>query len=182
MSFNFSDMTWADGEENMGGLKTIGYYALADDVDEWPTLPTSPASAAEEVTLEGNFRMKSGKYWHKIYSTMETGKIDDEVQGEFDGQSFVNRAEIFYPGTKAAALAFAKQANNSNMVFILDEASGGNRRVIGTEAMPAKVKPNFSTGQATADRKGMTLEIMGYNYTPAPLYDGVIELESSTVS
>jgi hypothetical protein len=182
MSTNFEDMLWADGQENMGGLKTIGYYALAADIDEWPTLKSNPTSAAEEVTLQGNFRMKDGKHWRKLYSTMETSKIDDENQGERDGQSFNTTAEIFYPGTKAEALGFAKLANNSNMVFILDELSGGNRRVLGTQGLPAKVKPSFTTGTATADRKGMTMEIQCYGYTPAPLYEGVIELESDVIS
>ena len=182
LAFNFADMLWQDGEKNMGGVKTIGYYALAADIDEWPTLPAEPATAAQEVTYDGNFRMKSGKSWHKIYSTMETAFIHDEPQGEPDGQSFVNRGKIFYPGTKVEALAFAKNANNSNMVFILDEASGGNRRVIGNQGFPAKVTPDINTGEATADRKGMNLDIWSYSDSPALLYEGVIELESETIS
>jgi hypothetical protein len=182
MSTNFEDMLWSDGQENMGGLKTIGYYCLWADIDEWPSFPASPTSAAEEVTYQGNFRLKPGKHWNKLYSTMETSKVDDENQGEWDGQSFIHKANIFYPGTKAEVLGFAKLANNSSMVFIFDELSGGNRRVIGSEGIPAKVKPSFTTGQATADRKGMTLEIQCYGYTPAPLYEGVIELETETIS
>jgi len=68
------------------------------------------------------------------------------------------------------------------MVFIFEEASGGNRRVIGSRAFPARCKPSFTTGKATADRKGMTLEIWSYGYTPAPLYDGVIRLDGEFVS
>lgn len=182
MSANFADMLWADGLENMGGLKTIGYYALWADIEEWPALKANPATAAEEVTLQGNFRMKTGKYWHKLYSTMETSELKDENQGEPDGQSFVHKATIFYPGTKPEALGFAKLANNSSMVFIFEEISGGNRRVIGSQGIPAKVKPSFTVGKATADRKGMTMEIQCYGYAPALLYDGVLELESETIS
>jgi hypothetical protein len=182
MSTNFEDMLWADGQGNMGGLKTIGYYALAADIDEWPAIAAVPTSAAEEVTLVGNFRMKEGKSWKKLYNTMETGKIDDQNQGERDCQSFNSIAEIFYPGTKAEVLGFMKLSNNSNMVFILDELSGGNRRVLGTQGLPAKVKPSSTTGVAAADRKGMTLEIQCYGDSPAPLYEGVIELESDVIS
>lgn len=181
LMFNFADMLWADGEENMGGLKVIGYYALAADIETWPEFPESPATAADEVTLEGNFTMKAGKYFHKFYSTMETGEVVDENQGEWDGQSFVNKATVFYPGTKVEALAFAKNANNSNLVFIFEESTG-QKRVIGSEAFPAKVKPSVTTGKATADRKGMTVEIQSYSYTPAPVYSGVIPLESGAES
>ncbi len=179
--FNFADMLWADGEENMAGVKVTCYYALASEIEVWAALPASPSTAAEEVTLAGNFRMTSAKYWRKLYVTMQTGEVIDEQQGEVDGQSFAQKATVFYPGTKAEALAFAKNANNSNMVFIFEEVTG-NRRVIGSEAIPARVKPSFTTGKAYADRKGMTLEIEAHGYTPAPLYDGVIELEGSTIS
>lgn len=184
MAFNFDDLEWADNTKNMGGLKTIGYYAPISEVDNFPELPANPSSAVEEVTLEGSpgFTFAVGKFFRKLYSTMETSEVKDEAQGELDGQSFKHSAEIFYPGTSASALAFAAAVNNSNMVFIFEEASGGNRRVIGSRAFPARCKPSFTTGKATADRKGMTLEIFSYGYTPAPLYDGVIRLDGEFVS
>jgi len=184
MAFNFTDMEWADNQKNMGGLKTIGYYAPISEIDNFPELPDNPTTPAQEVTLEGTlgFTFTVGKYFRKLYSTMETSEVKDEVQGEIDGQSFKHSAEIFYPGTKVEALAFAANINNSNMVFIFEEASGGNRRVIGSRAFPARCKASFTTGKATADRKGMTLEIFSYGYTPAPLYDGVIRLDGEFVS
>jgi hypothetical protein len=179
--FNFADLTWADGEENMGGVKVTAYYALAADIETFPVLPTSPATAADEVTLDGNFVMKAGKYFHKIYCTMQTGEVVDENQGEADGQSFVHKATLFYPGTKVEALAFAKNANNSNMIFVIEEVTG-QMRVVGSEAIPAKVKPSFTTGKAYADRKGMTLEVTSYGYTPAPVYTGYIDLAGENYS
>ena len=174
---NFQNLEWADGTENMGGLKVTGYYAPIADVDNFPELPANPADAIEEVTLESvtGFTMLTTKQFFTLYSTMETSEVVDENQGEPDGQSFVHKASIFYPGTKVEALAFAKQVNNANMVFIFEE-SDGQRRVIGSKAFPAKCKPAFTTGKATADRKGMTLDIMSYGYTPAPLYTGTIPL------
>ncbi len=183
LMFNFANLTWSDGTENMGGIQTIGYYAPVADIDNFPTLPTNPGTAAEEVTLEASpgFTMLADKYFYKIYSTQETSEVVDENQGEVDGQSFVHKATIFYPGTSAEALAFAKHVNNSNMVFIFLEADG-TRRVIGSEAFPAKCKPSFTTGKATADRKGMTMEISSYGYTPAPFYEGVIRLNGAFAS
>jgi len=183
LMFNFANMDWADGEENMGGLQTIGYYALIADIDNFPELPTAPATATEEVTLESatGFTMKTDKTFFKLYSTLETSEVVDENQGEWDGQSFVHKATMFYPGTKVEALAFAKNVNNSSMVFIFLE-SDGQRRVIGSRAFPAKCKPSFTTGKATADRKGMTLEIQSYGYTPAPLYTGKILLADGAIS
>lgn len=177
--FNFADLEWADNQKNMGGLKTIGYYAPIADIDNFPELPSNPSTPTEEVTLSHHpgFTFLSQKFFRKLYSTMETSEVKDEVQGEIDGQSFKHFAEIFYPGTSVDALAFAANVNNSNMVFVFEEASGDKRRVIGSRAFPARCKASFTTGKATADRKGMTLEIFSYGYTPAPLYDGVIRLD-----
>jgi hypothetical protein len=174
---NIGNLDWGDGFENMGGLQVIGYYALISDIDNFPELPLNPTTAEEEVTLESTtgFSFLTSKSFFKIYSTLETSEVVDENQGEWDGQSFVHKATIFYPGTKVEALAFAKNINNSNMVFVFLEADG-TRRVIGSKAFPAKCKPAFTTGKATADRKGMTLEIQSYGYTPAPNYNGEISL------
>lgn len=179
--YNFANMLWGDGNENMGGVKTIIYYAPIADIDNFPALPTSPATAEEEVTLEGNFDFLAGKYFFKLYTTQETSEVVDENQGEVDGQSFVQKSTVFFPGTAAEALAFAKAVNNSNMVFVITESTG-LRRVIGSEAFPAKCKPSFTTGKATADRKGMTMEIQSYGYTPAPIYNGVIRLDGESIS
>jgi hypothetical protein len=181
LMFNWANMVWADGEKNMGGLKTIGYFIPVADCDTIPVLPAVPATPAEEVTLDGDITPASGKYFHKLYSTLETSEVIDENQGEPDAQSFVHKANIFYPGTKVEALAFAANVNNSNMLFIFEESTG-NKRVIGSEAFPAKCKPSFTTGTATKDRKGMTMEIYSYGYTPAPLYTGVIALEDGNIS
>ncbi|HNS47041.1 MAG TPA: hypothetical protein PKH94_07365, partial [Bacteroidales bacterium] len=34
--FNFADLLWGDGKENMGGLKTIGWYAPISSIDNFP--------------------------------------------------------------------------------------------------------------------------------------------------
>ena len=175
---NLTDILWQQGTENMGGLKVIGYYAPIEDIANFPELPENPSTPEEEVTLESTtgFTFVTGKNFLKIYSTQETGEVISEPQGEVDGQSFVHKATIFFPGSKAEAMAFMKLVNNANMVFVFEEATGGARRVIGSVAFPAKCKPSHTTGKATADRKGMTLEIQSFGTTPAPFYTGPIPL------
>lgn len=180
--FNFADLEWSDNKKNMGGIKTTAYYAPVSEIDVFPELPANPATPEDEVTLDGRFIFDSGKFFRKLYLTMETSEVKDENQGERDGQSFKHTAEFFFPGTEAEALAFAANVNNTGMVFIFEEISGGNRRVIGSAAIPARVMCSFTTGKATADRKGMTVTVEGYGYTPAPLYDGAIQLDGEVIS
>ena len=73
LMFNFADLLWADGKENMGGLKTIGWYAPIDTIDNFPALPANPLNTAEEVTLPASpgFTFLAGGHFFQIYSTME---------------------------------------------------------------------------------------------------------------
>ncbi|MBN2747347.1 MAG: hypothetical protein JXR34_11535, partial [Bacteroidales bacterium] len=176
--FNWADLSHDDGEENMGGLQVNAFYAPVSHFVNIPTLYENPATAAEEVTLDSSvngFTFDVGKMFLKLYLTLETGEIIDEPQGELDGQSFKHIANCFYPGSKAEALSFMKAVNNSNMIFVFSEANG-QMRTIGSEAFPARVKASATTGKAIADRKGISLEIFSYGYTPAPIYDGPIPL------
>lgn len=176
--FNWPDLTWADGQKNMGGLQVIGYYTTVDECTTIPVLFENPATAAEEVSLDHTttpFAFETGGCFKKLYMTPETSKVDDEPQGETDGQSFVHKGEFVYPGTKPEALAYAAAVNNSKMLFILIE-SNGQMRVIGSKAFPARCKVKATTGTKTADRKGITIEVYSYGDTPAPIYTGDIEL------
>ena len=177
LMLTWSDMSWADGSKNMGGLKTIAYFAPISSIDNFPELPANPSNEEEEVTLESvtGFTFLTSGLFYQFYSTQDTSEVVDEAQGEPDGMSFVHKGTIFHPGTKAEALAFAAKVNNTNMVFVLVEATG-NMRVIGSKAFPAKCKASVASGKATADRKGVTIEIQSYGYTPAPLYTGPISL------
>ena len=174
--FTFTDLLWADGKENMGGLKRIGWFAPISTIDNFPALVDTPATAEDEVSLESvtGFTFLNSATFHRLYSTQETSFVTDEIQGEINGQSFVHKAQIFFPGTEAEALAFAKAISNTDMVFIFEEISG-RRRVIGSKDWPAVCKPVITTGQKAADRKGLTLEISSQGYTPAPLYSGAID-------
>jgi hypothetical protein len=176
--FNWADLSHTDGDENMGGLQVNAYFAPITDFANIPVLYITPTTAAEEVTLDSSidgFTFLSTKNFRKLYLTLETGEVIDEPQGELDGQSFKHLANSFFPGSKPEALAFMKAVNNSNMIFVFVEA-GGQMRVIGSEAFPARVKPSATTGKGIADRKGISLEIFSYGYTPAPIYDGPISL------
>ncbi len=173
---DFNDLLWPDGSDNIGGTEVNHYYVPLSDIETFPTIAASPATLAEEVTISDSFVMKTGKFFHKVYSTLDTGKIDDKSVGEFDGKSFEHSFEFLFPGTRAEALALIRKMNNTNMVFIASEADG-QKRLIGSPAFPAKMSmSDVTTGQKTADRKGTTIKVESRGVTPAPIYTGAIPL------
>jgi hypothetical protein len=171
-TFNFASLAWADGEDNMGGIRTTAYYIPASQVTTEPSLVNSE--------LDGDYTLEAGKYFLSFYTTAEVGDVVDEGQGETDGRSFKHKGKLFFPGTKEAALDFCRAANNTGFIFIFVESTG-QRRVVGSKAFPAKLSIGTTTGAKTADRKGISIEVESYGYSPAPYFKGIIALSGETI-
>lgn len=165
----------------MGSIQRIVYFAdLDNDVDTAnfpePDDDASATSIEDMAKITGDIPLKDGKRFKKLYVTMETGAVRDNQIGEWDGKSFENYLDFLHPGNRAEALAFARKINNGNFIFLAKDAEGYTR-LIGKPQFPAKVDTNEgTTGQAVADRKGMTVTVKAYNNSPAPVYEGNIPL------
>ena len=173
---NFGNLTWDEGTENMGGCQQQVFRASVNDIKTFPSLPASPSTMGEVVTLTGDYVMNTSKKFDEIYVSPNTADVQDDVQGEVDGQSFIHKGSFFHPGTRAEVLGWCAMINNKNNVFVFVE-SNGQQRVVGSKAFPAKVKPKVSTGKAYTERKGVEVEVTSYGFTPAPIYPGTVPLE-----
>lgn len=180
LSFNFTNLTWSDSLENMGGFTTIAYFAALQDIATFPTLVQNPTTDEEMVKLQGHYVMQSAKFFISVYCTPETVALAANNQGETDGQSFRLEGEFFYPGTAQDCRAFARKINNSRGVLILVDPDG-ERVVVGTEKFPCFFKPNINWGKAAADRKGMTVSFYQNHFAPGLIYNGSIPLIGSLV-
>lgn len=170
---NFEALEFQEGMNNMGGLRTIGYYGFIEDVASFPELPDNPATLEESIVIAADIVMKPGKKVHRMYGTAETGGLNGESQGERDGRSTKRTANWFYPTTSIMALAAAKNFQNRNMFFLYQEHDG-KWRLQGTPGFPAEVAANDSTGTAVTDRKGVTFTITDNGFGPCPVYEGEI--------
>lgn len=175
---NFGNMLRVDGKQNSPGLKEIGYFALKDDIETWPARKANPASAAEENTLAGTFAMKTGKFFHKLFSSEGNAKVEGESQGELDNETHLQKANFYNPYLDDDELAFGKLAKNHDLVFIFIERDG-ERRVLGNPNWRTKTKVTDSTGDENTSKKGITVEVETTDIGPAPRYDGAIPLDGS---
>lgn len=178
--FNFADLEWNDSLENMGGFRSVAYFAPLQDIETFPSLKENPSTDAEFVRLNGNFIMKAQKYFIAVYVTPETLSLLSNNQGEIDGQSFRNEGEYFYPGSKTDCRAFARKINNTRGVLILVDPDG-DRTVIGTDKFPCYFKPTLNFGKAAADRKGLTVQFFQNHFAPGLEYNGSIPLDGSLI-
>ena len=176
MAFAFGDLNFEDADNNMGGLTTAMYIGLSPDIATWPTLPSNPATYAEKVTLTGAFTMNSTKKFITVYATPETAKLEPENQGEVDGQSFRQKGEFFYPGTREEAIGFAAAINNARGCIIGIDPNTGKRYVVGSKDRPVYFKPSVTTGGAAADRRGVKIEFWSDSFVPFAFFNGAIPL------
>ncbi len=174
-----------DGSDNTSG---IGQYIFVAKIEDIAVLPvpvlddsTGTGTFADLVTITQNIVMLAGKSFHKIYVTLEAGELKSETQGELDGISFLNQLEFFHPGSQAEVLGFAQWAKNSSLVFLVPEVDGAIR-LLGHRAYPAKmVSSPFTTGKASADRKGGTFTFKSSRKGPAPIFTGRVDLIGSGI-
>ncbi|MHC1775689.1 MAG: hypothetical protein AB9834_09780 [Lentimicrobium sp.] len=181
MAFTFGDLEWEDEPENMGGLTSEMYIGLSGHIVTWPTLALNPTTDEQAVTLQGTFVMAADKHFIKVYSTPDTAKLEPENQGETDGQSFRQKGELFYPGTRKEAIAFARKINNARGCIIGIDPNSGERYVVGSKDKPVYFKPSISTGGAAADRRGVKLEFSSDSFLPFAFYDGAIPLSAGDI-
>lgn len=181
---NIPNILWGDGDDNMGGLRTIAYWALHTDFTAYPT-PDAPTRAdatniADLVTITTAPTFKSGKGWKKLYNTEDTGMVDSNQQGEKDGKSFLNKIKLFHPGAGAQVMGLLAYINNAGCIFIGVDAEG-KKRLVGSEHYPAKINTlSITTTETAAGRKGVTFEAQCSSPRPAPICAFSISVEASS--
>jgi hypothetical protein len=176
------DIDDPDGSDNMGGIKTTIYYTDAANITTWPVPSENPSAPEDSVNLSGNFELATGKKWHSVYVTQDTGGVEDMIQGDRDGKSFINKLTFFTPGNKPKLLGLIKQLLNANTVWLVPDAQG-QYRVVGSEDFPAKMdEATITTGQTTEDRRGATMTFSNASRHPAGIYTGSVDEYSGSGS
>ena len=84
--------------------------------------------------------------------------------------------------TEEKATAFAKLANNTDLVYLVREKNSGKWRLIGNEMFQTNTRPMVAIGGAPTDEKGTTLEIEVSDPIPAPFYDGAIVTDDGDIN
>ncbi len=173
-NIDIEDIAWGDGCANEGGLKVKAWYALYADVDDIPApLAIDYASSA---TVASDITMKAGKYFRPIYSDLEASSFAGESQGETSMLSSANRYTFKQFGTRAQLVGMINALRNKSLIIIVEDLAG-NKRIIGSMALPAKMESFGEIGGAKAsDEKSVAFTI----YAPgkqAYFYTGEIPID-----
>jgi hypothetical protein len=185
LAVDYASLIWADGQDNIPGIRTVGYYALKSWISNFPeaTAEDDAATFADLAKLESDvgFTFNAGYGWMYVYGTEGKNKVDFEGQGERDCKSFKNTYTFVYPGTDAEAKAFCRKMNNSDSVFMATEFDGTNV-VIGHPRINTVFSVTGTTGDERTSQKGCTVTVECTHELPAPIYEGDITLHPNASS
>lgn len=176
---DYKDLDFKIGSVNPSGIGETIYAIRKRFIESWPKVIDDPDSAEATdsdalVTLTGDFVLKQGKTFIRIYSTQGKGSIASEALGETDCKMFKNKLNASFPDLSPAAVGFQKLTVNDDYVFIAKAA--GRYHVIGSPDYRSVTSINASSGDAAGSAKGLTIAVECPDVTPTPIYSGKIAL------
>lgn len=180
MSINRGALVYQEGVCGAGGLQPVGYFGFIEDVATMPVPPTADTATdfASYATISGDIVLKPGKTMYAMSGELETAGLKGENIGERGSMSKKISMTWFLPSTEPANLGAARYFQNRRMFFIVREQNE-QWRLVGSRKFPATVKSDDDTGTKVEDKRGVTLTIETYGCGPAPVYTGIIPVDSA---
>lgn len=179
---NFDNLEWQDGQSSVPGIYPEVYYIPKSKITQWPSFPASPASAAEEVTFQGDFQLDGSAVWKKINCIDVKSQPQSEPQGEIRCKSFNNQLTVVTSLTEEKATAYCKLVNNTDMAYLFRERDTGKWRVAGSEMFTTQSSAGMNIGSEPTGEKGVTLEITATDKMPFPFYAGAIVTDDGDIN
>lgn len=184
VGLNATDILYAQGRSNPGGIKNAIFYAFAEDVKKWPAaitnINTELATTFEEIVTipaADAFEFYPGKSFKKLYCTLETGELKFSLIGARDSKSFSNSMEVSYPSNDEKILGFIAASANRELVFLVPEQNG-RIKVLGTPGFPAQLETvEGTTGKLVEDGNVAIQTFLSKSPIPAPIYKAPVLLE-----
>lgn len=171
------------GEPNIPGTGLKFWVVDHDDVDVFQDLPANPDVNvdSEHTTIMENVVLKAGKRFTEIFITQATGHFFTEAIGPNDTENEMSIFEAEVPGSNDAVERLHRYARNRNMLVIIQELNGQQKRIMGNAARPAKMKfTGVDHGQDGADQGRVKMIRVEWFWSHiAPKYNGVVDVDAS---
>lgn len=179
---NLGNLDWVDGQVSVPGIYPKLWYTTKNSITAWAQLAAAPATPAAAVTLAGNFALEAPAVWKRVNCIDLKSQPTSEQQGEVRCKSYLNKLKVVVSLTNEEATALAKEAANTDLVWIFQERDSGKFRVCGSEKFMTVTKVTLDIGGAPTSEKGTTIEIEAVDVCPFPFYDGLITDDEGEVN
>lgn len=174
-------LDWCMGTPELPGIRKRIYYIAKSEIASWPPYNRDENNRrTKTAVLTGNFTLVADATWKYIDILAEKSQLTSDPQGEIPGQTQLNKLVAVHPGTGPEAAAAACYLNNSDNVFIVEDAKG-YYRVVGCEKWVTKTTVNQDTGQGPTGSTSTTITVEATDEVPAPFYMGQIITADGTI-
>lgn len=174
-------VNWCEGRTVIPGIRRRCYYIHKSNITKWPVLPGAADGRPTSSVYQGSFELAEGAHFHHVDLLINGSGITSEPQGEVPSQTQLNKFVGVHPGTKEEATMLAAVCNNSDLVWITQDADG-KFRVTGSESSETKTTVNQDGGQGRTSTASTTVNAEATDYIPAPFYEGEIDDEDGIIN
>lgn len=156
--------------------------AAAADFDAIATLPPTPSTLEEEVTITADHTFLTDKGFQEVYSGRKKKNFKVTGFGDDDAKGASSMVEIFHPGDNPKFDAWIKR--DEDMIVLVGDVDCAENvwKQIGTKCNPARIVADweFNSGQlAGSDAAGTSLRIEGHASSKL-YYTGAVTMTSET--
>lgn len=172
----YSDYAGLNGADNMGGLKSILYFAPYNDfllIKEFKTT----TGAGDAVTIDGSHTFTSPAGFYEMYSTLDTAELTAKITGERDSRGLEQELKFFVPGADAALAELVRKAKNDSFIVLVQDINSGIIYQLGIKGLPAEMFGEFSTGKLSSGKKGFEVTVKCFGNSMA-YYEGTITMHA----
>jgi len=176
----YADYAGLNGADNMGGLKSILYFAPYNDfllIKEFKTT-TDPGDA---VTIDGSHTFTSPAGFYSMYSTLDTAELVAKITGERDSRGLEQELKFFVPGNNPVLAELMRKAKNDTFIVLVEDINSttGSPLVyqLGIKGLPAELFGEYSTGKLSSGKKGFEVTVKCFGNSMA-YYEGTITLHA----
>lgn len=178
----YGELEWSEGAVVLPGIKRNVLACPKRDILSWPTLSdTFVTNMGEMATYTGNFVLAATATFKKIGVIVDKSPVTGTSQGTKPSKTSLNTGTFVHPGVEEEAVAFCRQANNDDMVYLF-ETKKGKYRVLGNEMWESDTSFSQNLGAAPTDEVGTTLTVTVTDVCPAPFYTGEIVTEDGIIN
>ena len=178
----FESIEACPGKPKLPGIRRRIYYTPKFNIVTFPKLPKVGATGktmADLAVYEGDFGLKEDAYFQFMDLKDEASNVTFETIGENGSKLFDNKANAILAGQDDALKGFARQAVNTDMVYVYQQRDG-KFCVIGNEMYESHTAPAGDTGAEATAAVSTTYAINCPDECPVPTYVGVLPLSATT--
>jgi hypothetical protein len=159
MPYSFGNVT-KDGTKSSGGTKSFFLYCLKSEITNANALEikTTIATNPDAAYLNEAVTFGVGDGWKKVEGTVDMSMFKAETIGVRDTTGKKLAAQFRHPGNAAAAIAFANQIENKDVLVLVPD-NNGQHFFMGTDGLEAQIKSTFDTKKISEGDTGLVFDI-----------------------